>query len=153
MVERILLFWAFGAVALVVTDVVAAQSANKIYRCVVNEQIVFTDRACAHGQAGAEVELAPTNIASAPLGAANLGKDADRKSDRQVERQAELRAKEAKSIAIEQARAKQRCERLAEQMAAIQSKFRQGYSIEEGNRLRERQRKLEDERRAERCRH
>jgi flagellar motility protein MotE (MotC chaperone) len=147
MEARVLCIWIM-AVGLLATDDIAAQSPGKIYRCIVNEQIVFTDRACAGGEAGSEVELAPVNLSSAATVESSTRsrtvRESNRSSDRATARQ--------NSIAAEQARAKQRCDRLNDQLATIQARMRAGYSVREGERLRERQRSLEAQRRTERCR-
>lgn len=148
--------WVTAAVGVLSTGGAAAQSANsqsvtsqgasRIYRCVVDEQVVFTDRACASGAAGTQVELTPVNVAAAPLGSPG-----DTRRSSSVSTRPAARAVTA-SIAEEQARAKQRCDRLNDQLSVIESKLRAGYSVRQGERLRERQRTLEAQRRTERCR-
>jgi len=61
-------------------------------------------------------------------------------------------ARQSNSIAAEQLRAKQRCQRLADQLDTIHSKMNAGYTMQQGERLRERQRQLEQQRRTEQCR-
>lgn len=151
MEARVLCIWIM-AVGLLAADDIAAQSPGKIYRCIVNEQIVFTDRACEGGEAGSEVELAPVNLSSAATAESSARSQASRKSNRASDRTSDRAMAEQKSIAAEHARAKQRCDRLNDQLATIQARMRAGYSVREGERLRERQRSLEAQRRTERCR-
>ena len=141
--------WAMAIVGLLAAGDIAAQSPGKIYRCIVKEQIVFTDRACEGGEAGSEVDLAPVNLSSAATPESSARSRTSRESNRTSPRAPSGQ----KSIAEEQARTKQRCDRLNEQLASIRSKFRAGYTAREGERLRERQRNLEAQRRIERCRH
>lgn len=137
---------AVGLIAALVASGAHAQSSGKIYRCNVNGQLVFTDRSCA-GETGTEVELSPVNLANAHDGG-SPSKDVSAKSSRSSGRP----AKEERSIAEEQSRARLRCERLAHQLETIRSRMRAGYTAEQGERLRDRQRDLEAQRRMERCR-
>jgi hypothetical protein len=55
------------------------------------------------------------------------------------------------SVAADQARHKAECERVTQSLRDIRSKMRAGYNAREGERLRERQDKLEQKRRAAGC--
>jgi hypothetical protein len=121
-----------------------------IFRCEVNGQITFGDRPCADAPS-VEVVLSPANFyhpdakqAAVP----NLSPDRATKSPAKRERA----RSNTDSIAAEQARERQRCQRLADQLTSIRSKMRTGYTGEQGEKLRERQRQLEQQRRTEHCR-
>jgi hypothetical protein len=55
------------------------------------------------------------------------------------------------SIASEQVKAKQRCDRIRLRLDEIANKQRSGYTLQQGERLKERQRTLEAESRIEQC--
>jgi hypothetical protein len=118
---------------------------RRIYRCEVNGRIAFSDLPCAAAPS-IEVVLHPTNSyhADAPSALSR----SERKfaaSDGQSTRQSD-------AIAAEQQRAKLNCQRLADQLVNIENTLRSGYSAKQGERLRERQRQVEQRRRTERCR-
>jgi hypothetical protein len=119
-------------------------SAPPIFRCEVQGSVVFSDRPCATASS-TEIVLRPVNSYhnDATIGTSRA-KTKTKVPHRPV--------KESESITAEAQRAKQRCQRLADQLVNIESTLRSGYSAKEGERLRERQRQLEQRRRTERCR-
>jgi len=118
---------------------------QRIFRCEVDGRIVFGDRPCVTVPS-TEVVLGPTNSyhAVAPAAASPTARKFAA-SDDQTTRQSD-------AIVAEQQRAKLNCQRLADQLVNIENTMRSGYSGKQGERLRERQRQLEQRRRTERCR-
>jgi hypothetical protein len=121
--------------------------AQRIFRCEVDGRMVFSDLPCTTVPS-IEVVLRPTNSYHADTPAVSPGTRkivAPDQSTRQSDRQAD-------AIAAEQQRAKLNCQRMADQLIHIENTMRSGYSGKQGERLRERQRQLEQRRRTERCR-
>jgi hypothetical protein len=123
------------------TDPVHAQ---RIFRCEAYGRVIYSDQPCVTAPS-TEVVLQPANsyhADPAPVSpSARKFVEPDARSNR-----------EAEAIAAEQQRAKLNCQRLADQLANIENTMRSGYSAKQGERLRERQRQLEQRRRTERCR-
>jgi Domain of unknown function (DUF4124) len=129
----------------------AAESiaAHAIYRCKAAGQITFSDRPCSadaevHEVAGERADPAraeqPTVAATRPARTAGTAKDTPR------------RRRSAKPSA-DAARAKQvACDGIESRLREVRSKMRSGYGAQEGERLRERQKALQERRRAMRCR-
>jgi hypothetical protein len=135
----------FAAIGLIAYASAAKEpnSAPHIFRCEVQGSFVFSDRPCATAPS-TEVVLGSINsYHDAPSGASR------EQTKTKVPHQP---AKEPEAITAEAQRAKQRCQRLADQLVNIESTLRSGYSAKQGERLRERQRQLEQRRRTERCR-
>jgi len=120
-----------------------AQEPPRIFRCEANGKITYSDQRCASTPT-TEVVLRPTNSYHADTSPTTPSRSAS------VRR--EQSPKQAASIADEQQRVKQQCQRLADQLTTIEIKMRSGYSAKQGEQLRERQRQLEQRRRTERCR-
>jgi len=121
----------------------ASNSAPQIFRCELQGRPVFSDRPCASAPS-TEVVLPTINSYHADAPQSRSGNSSKIKGQSRP-------AKEAESIAAEQQRAKQRCQRLADQLVNIEHTMRTGYTAKQGERLRERQRQLEQRRRTERC--
>ncbi len=121
---------------------------RKVFRCQIDRQIVFSDRPCGSAVESTEVHLTANNTYrnsdSAPT-PAKTSRAPNHSASRSIERL-------SNSIAAEQLREKQRCQRLSDQLDTIQAKMRAGYTAQQGERLRERRRQLEQQRRTERCR-
>jgi hypothetical protein len=131
---------------LVVASLVAAsssQAADRIFRCESEGKVTFSDRGCAESDGQTEVQ--PGRLNSFDTEPASKKPAAARVSD------VPNRKPRDSSIALEQQRAQQKCQRLADRLTAIEVKMRRGYSIEEGERLREQRRQIEQQRRTERC--
>ena len=111
-----------------------------IYRCEVNGVPVFSDRPCA--PAAVEVELDPTAMNSYEPPPASAARPT--KKSREVSRRAE------DPVATLQKR-KETCERLGQRLRDIRSKMRAGYKASEGEKLKERQRRLSSQFRSARC--
>jgi hypothetical protein len=119
--------------------------AQRIFRCEFNGRTIYSDQPCATAPS-TEVVLRSTNSYHAETSAVvppSTHKAA--RSDRQPTRQTD-------AIAVELQRAQLNCQRLADQLVNIENTMRSGYSAKQGERLRERQRQLEQRRRTEHCR-
>jgi hypothetical protein len=130
--------------SLLVQTTVAALGEGKIFRCVEQGTVTFRDTPCADSRSSEEVTLPPVNSFAATK---STGASAAR-----TDKPASVRSDNEASIAEEQKRARQQCERLSEQIAAIETKLRAGYTAKQGEQLRERLRELERRKRSERCR-
>jgi len=126
----------------------AAYSAGNIYRCEVGGQIVFSDRPCPESVVSTQVVIAPSSTYSGVK--ATPPKTA--RSVRERTSNANTTPKAQDSIAAEQLRAKQRCQRMVDRLQVIESKLRAGYKAAQGEKLRDRQRQLQQQHHAERCR-
>lgn len=125
-------------------------SARTIYRCKDGDTVIFSDRPCA---AAAEIYEAETPLntfdapksepRSRPSAVARPRSDADakRRAAARGNREAELEAKLA-----------EKCQRIQASLRDIRSKMRAGYTAREGERLREREARLGEQRRVAKCR-
>jgi hypothetical protein len=129
-------------------NAIAADSpgSHPIYRCELNGGIVFSDRPCGPDTQTVQVAVPASN--------SYHDETYDRRSTRASTKQQSHVVRiprDGDSIAQEQLRAKLRCQRLTDQLETIEYKLRAGYTAQQGERLRERQRELERKRRTERC--
>lgn len=117
-------------------------AARAVYRCKAQGLTTFSDTPCA---ANAQVYEADTSRVSSfepvetPV------------SRRAAAPKKVARARQDGSIAAAQARHAAECERVNDALREIESKMRAGYSVQEGERLKERQSKLDKKRKAARC--
>jgi hypothetical protein len=121
-----------------------------IYRCEVNGQTTFGDRPCANAPS-AEVVLTPANFYHPDAKQAGAPTPTSGRTTKSLANRDRGRSN-TDSIAAEQAKERQRCQRLADQLTSIRAKMQSGYTAEQGEKLRERQRQLERQRRTEHCR-
>jgi hypothetical protein len=127
---------------LIAADAFASET---IYRCTTNGRTVLTDRPqhadeCQSLDAPSSNTFAAEPVQQTKAKAATSSKLA--KSSRS----------NTESIAAEQLKAKQRCQRIAQRLDQIADKMRSGYTLQQGEKLREQRRQLEESRRIERCR-
>lgn len=120
--------------------------AAEIYRCTVDGKVVLTDHATGHCE---PLVMQPANLAQAskpkiPSETATHSKDKVVPLSRKQH--------ESESIAARQIAARQRCLRIDDQLKDIQVKMRSGYSLQQGEKLRERERSLRRKWRTEGCR-
>jgi hypothetical protein len=123
--------------------------AKHIYRCEVNGQTTFADRPCANAPSS-EVVLAANFYQPDANQAAAPNPTSDRPAKLPAKRE-RVRGN-TDSIAAEQAKERQRCQRLTDQLTNIRVKMQSGYTAKQGEKLHERQRQLERQRRTEHCR-
>jgi Domain of unknown function (DUF4124) len=129
---------------LVSFHVASASAASTIYRCEMNGVKTFSDRPCAADSpeyvpddqrvSTVKVEGVPSLTQTRP--AARSKASAPGKG----------------SIAADQLKHKEGCARIDRSLSEIRSKMRAGYDAKQGERLRERQRKLTLDRREKKCR-
>jgi hypothetical protein len=113
-----------------------------IYRCEINGVMTFSDRPCGAQSTAYEPEAARVST----YDASPVPKEAAR-ARLQSNRSAATRS----SIAADQLKRAEQCERIRTGLREIRSKMRAGYNAKEGERLKARYSKLNEQRRAERC--
>jgi hypothetical protein len=123
------------------TSVVLAQA--KIYRCVINDQAVFADKPCSEAPS-VEVLLKSSSTYRGSESATPQG------SKRPLPSRPAPKPDRAAEAAAQQH--DERCRSFARQLAQIESTMRAGYNAKQGEKLRDRQRSLQEKRVAERCR-
>jgi len=118
-----------------------------VFRCEVSGVLTFSDRPCGpdaqvHEPDNTRVStfVAPP-LADPPTKLSRVSAKAARRDD----------AKQTESIAALQAKHKERCVRIERSLRDIRSKMRAGYDAKQGERMKDRQRKLNQERRDEKC--
>lgn len=130
-----------GITLLILARVAGAQPA--IYRCEGEGGIVYTDRPCETGANPHEVDDSRVTVYT-PAPAAKRGS-------------ASTPAKQPKSSRVRSGRAADpakhqiNCARLYQGLRDVRTKMRTGYGVKEGERLKARQRQLNEQRRAQKC--
>ncbi|HEU4600933.1 MAG TPA: hypothetical protein VFS24_03140 [Steroidobacteraceae bacterium] len=115
--------------------------ADTIYRCDSGGTITFSDRPC-----GADAQKFEPNL--------NLVSHYEPVATHVVTEVQSRPVKEAPpdaSIAQLQAKHAEECRRIRESLGTIRSQMRAGYNAKQGERMKERERKLNESRRAKRC--
>jgi hypothetical protein len=121
----------------------SARASAPIYRCEVDDVATFSDRPCGESWTAYEPEAAlVSTYTAAPVSVAPAST---------TKRFRTKPAAARSSIAGEQAKRAEECRRIQASLRDLRSQMRAGYSAKEGERLRARQEKLEDRRRAQRC--
>lgn len=124
----------------------AATPQRVIYRCQVADVVVFSDRPCA--LEAQEYEADTSRISTYAPPAVTQPVATRTKQKQRPERTSAARA----SSQVSQAKHAADCARVLASLKDIRAKMRAGYGAKEGERLKERQAKLEQRRRAQRCR-
>ena len=129
---------ACGLLLVFTADAFASES---IYRCAIDGRTVLTDRP--NDTLNCQPLNAPTSntFTAEPVSRSVSKPDAAPRP----------RAVESNSIAAEQLKAKQRCERLDQRLDQVADKMRSGYTVRQGEKLRAQKEQLEASRRIERC--
>jgi hypothetical protein len=112
-----------------------------IYRCEIGESITFSDRPCDAGAQRYEPDLGSVSTYTAPRAAPVQPK----------QRKPEQPRRSGATTASAQAKHAEECARLRSNLKELRSKMRAGYGAKEGERLRERQTKLQARLRSARC--
>ena len=115
-----------------------------VYRCG-GEQVVYSDRPCGADANPHVVDDSRVTVYEAPPPSTHAPTAASKKP---LRRPARTGRKAATSS--EQRRAK--CNKLDQSLRDLRAKMRSGYGVEEGERLKARQRQLAQQRRLEKCR-
>lgn len=116
-------------------------STSTIYRCVEDHIVTYSDRPC--GPTADEYEANEARISILEVAPAATTKVARSKPKRAVAG--------SESIAAAQAKHADNCAKLERSMRDIRSKMRAGYDARQGERLKDRQRKLSAKQRELRC--
>lgn len=119
----------------------AAATTSTIYRCIDRDVVTYSDRPC--GSAASEYEPNEARISILEVAPPSATK-VRRPKPKRV-------AADAVSIAAAQAKRAETCGKVERSLRDIRSKMRAGYDANEGERLRERQRKLSAQHRELRC--
>jgi hypothetical protein len=137
--------WLIAAsLPLLVTGAESVQAQTKIFRCVVDGRAVFGDKPCPD-TLSVEVSVASHNTyrgaESAPSKPSSLRPSAQRQA-----------SKPDRSAEVAEQKQQERCRNFTKQLAQIESTMRAGYKAKQGEKLRDRQRALQERQVAERCR-
>jgi hypothetical protein len=114
-----------------------------IYRCKVAEVVTFSDVPCEADAKRYQADLSRLSTYTPPptLPSTRIT----------VKRPIPRRSESSRSAAESKAKQLEECERITQSLRDIRSTMRTGYTAREGERLRSRQDKLEDQRRKKRC--
>ena len=138
-------FVAVPAIALIASfHVAVALAASPIYRCELSGVTTFSDRPCATDASEYvpdDQRVSTVKVEGTP------GPMQARPATR-----SKGRAPGSDSIAADQLKLKEVCARIDRSLGEIRSKMRAGYEVKEGERLKQRQRKLVLDRREKKCR-
>jgi len=142
---RAIIGWQIAAFApLLATDSGVAQAETKIFRCVVNGRAVFGDKPCPDVPS-VEVSVTSQNTyrgAESVSPTSTAQRTGAQRAPSRPDRTAE----------IAEQKQQERCRNFAKQLAQIESTMRAGYKAQQGEKLRDRLRSLQEQRVAERCR-
>jgi hypothetical protein len=119
-----------------------ALAAAVVYRCTVQDVTVFSDRPCAPDAATYQADTSRVSTYTPPP----ISSQAKPSAPPRVER------KRGRDSAAQDQRHEKLCERVRTGLKEVAAKMRAGYSAKQGEQLRERKARLEQQRRAEHCR-
>jgi hypothetical protein len=133
--------WSVACGLLLMFTAMEAFGSDSIFRCTIDGRTVLTDRPS--DAMNCQPLNAPTSntFTPAPVSRTVSKPDAAPRP----------RAVEHDSIAADQLKAKQRCERLEQRLDQVADKMRSGYTVKQGEKLRAQKEQLEVSRRIERC--
>lgn len=114
-----------------------------IYRCTVGGVTTFSDRPCAPEAAPYQPDTSRVSTYDPPAAGPAT---AQAKPPRNAP------ARRRRSDGADQVRHAAECERLRNALRDVAERMRAGYNVKQGERLRERKSKLEQQRRAQKCR-
>ena len=114
---------------------------SAVYRCVVDDVVTFSDRPCDAEAKHYTPESEWVSMVDVTKSSTSPGRAAARKPKRA----------QGNSIAAAQAKHQEECTRLEEALRDVRSKLRAGYDVSQGERLKERNRKLNADLRSKRC--
>lgn len=147
--NRILVALAMAAVLGFTSDGAAGEEARHLYRCELQGTLTYSDTACDAEPDKVEINVDRLNT----YDATELPRNVAYKS--QSITRIEPRESPSASIAEEQMKHKQRCKEIVSRLDAVTEQMRRGDSGRGGpdriNRLREREREVEEQKRAEKC--
>ena len=137
-------FGPFAIAVILSSDAATPIAATAIYRCEVGGVTTFSDRPCSAEAA----EYVPD---AQRVSTVNVERASDPSRPR-PEPRSKGRAHAKGSIASDQLKLKEECARIVRSLQEIRSKMRAGYDAREGERLKDRQRKLTLDKREKKCR-
>jgi hypothetical protein len=120
-----------------------ALAAVVIYRCTVQDVTVFSDRPCEPDAVAYEPDTSRVSTYNPPPASPSTKPAPQPRIERKRGRA---------SAGDDQARHAAVCERLRSGLKDIAAQMRAGYNVKQGERLRERKARLEQQRRAQKCR-
>ena len=133
------------AAVLIAWQQAAATPARVIYRCQAAEAVTFSDRPCAAEAQEYEADSSRISTYAPPAAAQPVAARAKQKQrPKRTSASASSQASQAKHAAD--------CDRMRTSLKDIRARMRSVYGAKEGERLKERQARLERRRRAQRCR-
>jgi hypothetical protein len=113
-----------------------------VYRCIVGGVTTYSDRPCAPESAPYQPDTSRVSTYDPPPPSRETAPDAPpRKSPPR-----------ARAAGADQVRRAAACERIRNSLKEVAGRMRAGYDVKQGERLRERKAKLEQQRRAQKCR-
>lgn len=121
----------------------ASDAQPAIYRCAGDDGVVFTDRPCDGGADPHEIDDSRVTVYTPAPGAERASTAAPSKPPKAT------RAKPGRAADPDRHRTK--CARLDQGLRDVRTKMRSGYGAKEGERLKARQRQLNQQRRTEKC--
>lgn len=147
--------WMSAAAWLAVSSVAAADS-PPIYRCESDGTVVFSDRTCGvdaslHESDGSTVTFYEAPKTSPPASAFHGRQPGARRSESESPSVRRHR-READQLRRAEERRRAACARLEQQLQDIRNRMRGGYGVNEGERMKTRQKQLGERRRQEKCR-
>jgi hypothetical protein len=116
-----------------------------IYRCAGEDGLIYTDRPCEGGAEPHEIDGSRVTVYTPAPVAERASAAAPIKQPKKAKR-----ARSGRTADPGQQRAK--CARLEQGLRDVRTKMRSGYGVREGERLKTRQRQLNQQRRAQKCR-
>jgi hypothetical protein len=119
----------------------SSAGAPTLYRCTVDGVTTYSDRPCAPDAVEYEPDTSRTSTYSAPPASTSAAAAAKPASPRRRAAAAE-----------DQVRHSAACERLRGALRDVAARMRAGYDVKQGEQLRERKKRLEQQRRAQKCR-
>jgi hypothetical protein len=129
------------AVGIAVLFFFANGHAETIYRCSQGGTLTFSDRPC-----GADAQTYEPDVSRVSEYKSVPATFTSRAQSRPQKHQ-----QSGPSIAQEQAKHAAECKRIHDSLAAVRDKMRAGYNAKQGERLKEREHKLNESRREKRC--
>lgn len=130
-----------GASALILLGTSA--DAQSIYRCEGASGVIYSDRPCAVGAEVHEGDDSRVTVYEAPPISERVSES---------RRKAATPTKTARKNVAAAAKHQASCARLDQSLREVRNKLRTGYGVQEGERLKARQRQLAERRREEKCR-
>ena len=145
-----------GVVVWFAVSTVAAADSPPIYRCDRDGVVVFSDLPCGVDASLHESDGNNVTVYAAPItssrSAASRGERASARESKSESQSIRRQRREADQLRRADERRQVACAKLGQQLQDIRNKMRGGYGVSEGERLKARQKQLDERRRREKCR-